>query len=128
MSYKVDSTWGTGHNATVTITNRGAAVNGWTLTWTTPAGQTLVNAWNATVTVGSGKGTARNLSYNGSLATGASTNFGMQVNAGLGGNGPGTRFALNGVRLHQLTDRTDRDVGACRLFVGESSTSATRFP
>ncbi|MDP9416802.1 MAG: glycoside hydrolase family 6 protein, partial [Actinomycetota bacterium] len=90
VSYKVDSAWNTGHTATVTITNRGAAVNGWTLTWATPAGQTLANAWNATVTLGSGRATARNVSYNGSLATGASTNFGLQVNAGTGGNGPGT--------------------------------------
>ncbi len=47
--------------------------------------------------MGSGKATARNVSYNGALATGASTSFGMQVNAGSGGNGPGTGFALNGV-------------------------------
>ncbi len=96
ISYKVDNSWATGHNATVTITNRGAAISSWTVGWTTPAGQTLANAWNATVTLGSGKGTARNLSYNGSLSTGASTSFGMQVNAGSGGNGPGTNFTLNG--------------------------------
>jgi mannan endo-1,4-beta-mannosidase len=59
------------------VTAGGAAVSGWTVTWTYGNGQTVNNAWNATVTSSGSSITARNVSYNGSLGAGASTSFGF---------------------------------------------------
>ncbi len=78
---KIDSSWGSGFTATVTVTNSGSvATNSWTVTWTWPAGQTFVNYWNAAVTQSGAAATAKNLSYNAVLGAGGATTFGMQVN------------------------------------------------
>ena len=43
--------WNNGFTADVTVTNTGTStVNGWTLTYALPAGQTVTSAWNAVVT------------------------------------------------------------------------------
>ncbi|MFC7545940.1 cellulose binding domain-containing protein [Plantactinospora sp. GCM10030261] len=65
----------------VRVTNTGSsALNGWTVTFTLPSGQTLAGSWNANVTSSGQTVTARNVGYNGSLAPGASATFGLQVN------------------------------------------------
>jgi chitodextrinase len=88
--------WNNGFTADVTITNTGTStVNGWTLTYALPAGQTVTSAWNATVSASGSAVTARNLSYNGTLAPGASTSFGYQGTHGGSYTSP-TAFALNG--------------------------------
>ncbi|QRK13019.1 PHB depolymerase family esterase [Archangium violaceum] len=64
----------------VTVTNRGtAAINGWTVTFSLPSGHTIASYWNATITTIGQTATARNGSYNGTLAPGGSTTFGVQV-------------------------------------------------
>ncbi|MEU9830145.1 cellulose binding domain-containing protein [Streptosporangium sp. NPDC048047] len=64
----------------VTVTNTGSSTtNGWTVTFTLPAGHTLSGSWNAGVTVNGQTVTARNVSHNGSLAPGAKASFGFQV-------------------------------------------------
>jgi mannan endo-1,4-beta-mannosidase len=74
------SQWSTGYVAGVTVTNTGsAAKNGWTVTFTLPPGHTITGYWNATVTVSGQTVTARNMSYNGTLAPNASTGFGFQA-------------------------------------------------
>ncbi|WP_248963872.1 extracellular catalytic domain type 1 short-chain-length polyhydroxyalkanoate depolymerase [Sphaerisporangium perillae] len=90
------NTWNNGFTADVTITNRGAtAINGWTVTWTWPGNQQVGNAWNATVTQSGAQVTARNVSYNGTIAPGAGTSFGFQ--AGYSGtNTAPSQFTLNG--------------------------------
>jgi endoglucanase len=90
------SAWNTGLTNNITITNTGtAAINGWTLTFTLPSGQTIVSGWNATYAPSSGSVTATNASYNGALAPGGSTTIGYQ--AGHTGNaGAPTGFKLNG--------------------------------
>lgn len=78
---RVDSSWNTGFQATVTVTNPGtAALKGWTVTWTWPGGQTVSNSWNATVTQTGAAVTAKNASHNGAVAAGGSTTFGLQGN------------------------------------------------
>jgi len=82
----IQSQWGSGtaggQIVTVTVANTSAqAATRWAVTWTA-TGQ-LVSAWNATVSVSGGTATAVNAAYNGSLAPGASTTFGMQL-AGTG--------------------------------------------
>src|SRR6185437_12595929 len=50
VSYAVGSQWQGGFGASVAVTNLGDPINGWTLTWSFGAGQTVTQAWNATVT------------------------------------------------------------------------------
>ncbi|BFU45460.1 PHB depolymerase family esterase [Krasilnikovia sp. MM14-A1004] len=95
IGYAVDA-WNTGLTATITITNTGAPLNGWTLGFTLPAGQSITSGWNATYTGTSGAITARNMSYNGALATGASTSIGLQATH-TGDAGRPAAFTLNGV-------------------------------
>ncbi len=88
--------WSNGFTAEVTVTNTGTGgINGWTLTYSLPAGQAITNSWNATVTTAGSAVTARNLTWNGSLAAGASTTFGYQGTHGGGYVSP-SAFALNG--------------------------------
>jgi poly(3-hydroxybutyrate) depolymerase len=88
--------WNTGLTANVTVTNTGtSAVNGWTVAFTLPTGQTISNGWNATYSPTSGRVTATNVSYNPGLAPGASVSFGFQATH-TGNSGPPTAYALNG--------------------------------
>ncbi|MFC0028606.1 cellulose binding domain-containing protein [Micromonospora chaiyaphumensis] len=88
--------WNNGFTADVTITNTGSStVNGWTLNYNLPSGQTITGSWNATVTQSGSAVTARNLSYNGTLAPGASTSFGYQATLS-GGFSTRSSFTLNG--------------------------------
>ncbi|MFC5911037.1 endo-1,4-beta-xylanase [Streptacidiphilus monticola] len=88
--------WNTGLTENITITNTGsAAINGWKLVFTLPSGQVVTNGWNATYAPTSGTVTATNVSYNGSLAPGASTTIGFQANH-TGDTAAPTSFTLNG--------------------------------
>jgi hypothetical protein len=90
------NTWNTGFTAAVTITNTSASpINTWSLTFTLPSGQTVTSAWNATISPSSGQVTATNVSYNGTIAAGASTNFGFQATHS-GNTGKPTSFTLGG--------------------------------
>lgn len=73
--------WGSGYVIQpATVTNTGTAtINGWTVTFTLPAGHSIVGSWNAVLTVSGQTITARNASYNGTLNAGGSTSFGFQV-------------------------------------------------
>ena len=55
-------------------------VNGWTVSWALPNGQTTTQAWNGTYTQNGANVTVTNMYYNGAIAPGASTNFGFLVN------------------------------------------------
>ncbi|MFR9778876.1 GH12 family glycosyl hydrolase domain-containing protein [Micromonospora sp. MS34] len=89
--------WNNGFTADVQITNTGSGtINGWTLTYNLPLGQTVTSAWNATVTQSGSAVTAKNLSYNGTLAPGASTSFGYQGTLSGAYSSPSS-FTLNGV-------------------------------
>jgi len=96
VDYTVTNQWGGGFGADVKITNLGDALSSWTLTWSFGAGQTVTQAWNTTATQSGAVVTARNVSYNGSVATGASTSFGFN-GSWTSSNAVPTSFALNGV-------------------------------
>jgi len=96
VSYSISSQWQGGFGASVGITNLGSPVTSWTLTWSFGAGQTITQLWNGAFTQSGANVTVKNLSYNGSLATGGSTNFGFN-GAWAGSNPVPTDFALNGV-------------------------------
>jgi len=77
----VQTQWQTGYVIEpARVANTGTAtINSWTVTFTLPAGQAITGSWNAVLTVNGQTVTARNASYNGTLAPGASTTFGFQV-------------------------------------------------
>ncbi|WP_174530674.1 cellulose binding domain-containing protein, partial [Micromonospora maritima] len=88
--------WPGGFTATVEVSPGDTAVSGWTVTWTYAGDDRITNGWNATVSQSGATVTARNLSYNGSIPAGGSTEFGVQGTYGTGGGVP-TGFTLNGV-------------------------------
>ncbi|WP_328475343.1 cellulose binding domain-containing protein [Actinoplanes sp. NBC_00393] len=88
--------WNSGFTANVTVANTGsAAINGWTLGFTLPSGQSVTNSWGATLTGSSGAISARNVGYNGSIAAGSSATFGFQGTYSGSFAAPST-FTLNG--------------------------------
>ncbi|MEV4054825.1 cellulase family glycosylhydrolase [Amycolatopsis sp. NPDC049688] len=93
------SNWGGGNGftANVTITNTGtSAVNGWTLAFTFAGGQQVtLPGWGATFAQSGAAVTAKNLSWNGTLAPNASTGIGF--NGTFSGTNPAPpAFTLNG--------------------------------
>lgn len=96
VEYGVAAQWTGGFVANVTIHETGDAVNGWTLTWTYAGGQQVSSAWNATVSQSGSTVTARNLVYNGSIASGGEVSFGFQGSTSGTANPAPTGFALNG--------------------------------
>lgn len=82
-SYTKTQDWGTGFEGKWTVKNTGTtALAGWTLEWDFPSGTKVTSAWDADVTNSVDHWTAKNKSWAGSLAPGASVSFGF--------NGTGT--------------------------------------
>jgi chitodextrinase len=78
-TYHIDSDWGSGFVATVTVKNNGsAAVRTWTATWTFGGSQKISNGWNATVTQSGAAVSATPVNWNASIPAGASVSFGFQ--------------------------------------------------
>ena len=76
-TYQVINSWNGGYQVTLTMTAGSSAINGWTLTWTQPSGNTITQLWNGTMTTSGSTVTVRSLSWNGSLGAGASTQIGF---------------------------------------------------
>jgi poly(3-hydroxybutyrate) depolymerase len=88
--------WNSGLTSEIVITNTGGApINGWSLVFTLPGGQTITSGWNASYSPTSGQVTARNASYNGTIAPGGSVSIGFQANH-TGNTGKPASFTLNG--------------------------------
>ncbi|SIS22277.1 Cellulose binding domain-containing protein, partial [Microbispora rosea] len=89
--------WNNGLTEQIAITNTGSStVNGWSLTFTLPSGQTITNGWNAGYSPSSGQVTATNVGYNGTMAPGSTTEIGFQATH-TGNAAKPTAFTLNGV-------------------------------
>jgi poly(3-hydroxybutyrate) depolymerase len=74
------SAWNSGLTANITLTNTGTtAINGWSLAFTLPAGQTITSGWNAGYSPSSGRVTATSASHNATIAPGASVGIGYQA-------------------------------------------------
>ncbi|MFI7042864.1 arabinofuranosidase catalytic domain-containing protein [Microbispora rosea] len=96
VDYSVTNQWPGGFGANVSIDNLGDPVNGWKLTWSFSAGQTITQLWNGTYTQSGSQVTVTNASYNGAIPSGGSTSFGF--NGAFNGSNPApSSFALNGV-------------------------------
>jgi cellulase/cellobiase CelA1 len=95
VSYSTPSDWGSGFTAAITITNNGPAITSWTLAYSYAGNQTLASGWSGNWTQSGKNVTVTNASWNGSLATGASTQIGANFNYS-GTNTAPTSFSING--------------------------------
>jgi arabinan endo-1,5-alpha-L-arabinosidase len=105
VGYTIGAQWGGGFTAEVAVTNLGDRLNGWTLTWSYGAGQTVQQAWNAGVTQSGTQVTATNTGWNAELATNATVSFGFNGSSTSSNPAP-TSFALNGVTCTGATATT----------------------
>jgi lysophospholipase L1-like esterase len=76
-TYSTVGQWSGGFQATVTVTAGGSATAGWTVGWQFANGQAVTQSWNAALSTSGSTVTARNVSYNGALGAGGSTQFGF---------------------------------------------------
>lgn len=88
--------WTGGFTADVRITNSGAGVSSWTLTFTMDASVRLVNGWNGVWSQSGTTLTVGNAAWNGNLPTGATTSTGFQGTYSGSSLPPPTAFRLNG--------------------------------
>jgi hypothetical protein len=79
------------------VTNNGAPVTSWTLTFTFGGNQRITQLWNGVVTQTGANVTVVNAPYNGSLGTGATVNPGFLATV-TGANATPTVFRLNGAQ------------------------------
>ncbi|WP_328536665.1 glycoside hydrolase family 18 chitinase [Streptomyces sp. NBC_00344] len=92
-TYTKASDWGSGFEGRWTVKNTGTtAISSWTVEWDFPSGTSVTSAWDADVTGSGNHWTAKNKSYNGSLAPGAGVSFGFNG----AGSGAPANCRLNG--------------------------------
>jgi endo-1,4-beta-xylanase len=97
IAYRVVNQWNVGFTASIAITNTGAAaINGWTLRWSFPSGQTVTNGWAGTYSQSGAQVTVTNLPWDAAIAPNASIS-GIGFNGAHNGtNAVPTAFTLNG--------------------------------
>ncbi|MFG2459476.1 glycosyl hydrolase family 18 protein [Streptomyces sp. NPDC048523] len=92
-TYAKTQDWGSGFEGKWTVKNTGTtSLSSWTVEWDFPSGTSVTSAWDADVTSAGTHWTARNKSWNGTLAPGASVSFGFN---GAGAGSP-ANCKLNG--------------------------------
>ncbi|MFI6015091.1 glycosyl hydrolase family 18 protein [Streptomyces sp. NPDC051243] len=92
-TYAKTQDWGSGFEGKWTVKNTGdTTISSWTVEWDFPSGTSVTSAWDADVTSSGTHWTARNKSWNGSLAPGASVTFGFNGT----GSGAPANCKLNG--------------------------------
>ena len=100
ISYSVVNQWPGGFQGQVVINNSGPPINGWTLAWSFPSTQSIYQLWNGAVTQTGANVSVANLSYNATIPTGGSVNFGFLSTWNNSVNPPPTSFTLNGSTCH----------------------------
>jgi chitinase len=92
-TYAKTQDWGTGFEGKWTVKNTGTtSLSSWTVEWDFPSGTSVTSAWDADVTSAGTHWTAKNKSWNGTLAPGASVSFGFNG----AGSGSPAGCKLNG--------------------------------
>jgi Cellulose binding domain len=77
-SYQVVSDWGSGYSGQYTLANRGSTVAGsWTLSFDLPAGTSVTSLWDGAYTVSGQKVSVSALSWDATIAAGASVEIGF---------------------------------------------------
>ncbi|MFD7653605.1 cellulose binding domain-containing protein, partial [Actinosynnema sp. NPDC059797] len=82
------NSWNGGFVATIRVTAGSSAISGWTVTTALPSGAAVTNSWNANRSGTTGTVQWRNVSYNGNVAAGQSTEFGFQGTGSAAGLSP----------------------------------------
>ncbi|MFE9902493.1 cellulose-binding domain-containing protein [Streptomyces achromogenes] len=95
VDYTVNE-WSGGYTAQIRVTNLGAALSAWRLTWTYGGDQHITSAWNATVTQTGRSVTAAGTAWNAALPSGGAADFGVQGTWQSADPAPAD-FSLNGV-------------------------------
>ena len=95
VAYSVVNSWPGGFQASITITNNAAALSSWTLGFTFGEDQAVSNGWGGIYTQTGQNMSVANASYDGALATGASTTIGFVGTAGSANDVP-AYFTVNG--------------------------------
>ena len=90
------SSWGGGYQGTIAVTNKGATVNNWSVTFTLPSGVTIQNGWNGTFSTSGSTVTVTAPTWSSSLAANAQTSIGFVA------NGPSNPLP-SGVKLNGAT-------------------------
>jgi len=97
VHYAVTNQWPGGFGVSMTIKNTGTTtINGWTLKFSFANGQTITQLWDGSYTQSGANVTVTNLSYNGTLAPGATAAPGFNGAWSTTNTSP-TAFTLNGV-------------------------------
>ena len=99
VQYTITNQWPGGFGVALTITNTGSTtINGWSLQFSFPNGQTITQLWNGSYTQSGSTVTITNLSYNATIAPGTSLSSEPGFNGAWNGtNSPPTAFTLNGI-------------------------------
>ena len=99
IGYTITNQWVPGFQVALSIENTGTTpINGWTLSWTFPNGQTVTQLWNGAETQSGSTVTVQNLSYNASIPAGSSYTAAGFTGTWSGTNSIPTAFTLNGVQ------------------------------
>ncbi|MGW2642032.1 glycoside hydrolase family 44 protein [Streptomyces sp. NPDC001348] len=94
VDYRVTNDWGSGFTATVTVTNKGAPLNGWQLGFTFPGSQKVTQGWNGTWKQSGTAVTVKDAGWNAAVATDASVGIGFNGSY-TGTNAVPKNFTLN---------------------------------
>ena len=74
---KLDNSWSSGFQATVTITAGSKPITGWKAVFSLPGGASVGQLWNGTLSASGSSAVVTNTAWNGGLAAAASTTFGF---------------------------------------------------
>ncbi|WP_307793400.1 cellulose binding domain-containing protein [Amycolatopsis sp. MtRt-6] len=98
VRYAVTDQWPNGFTANLWVTNTGnQTLNPWTTTWNFTAGQRVTHSWNGDFSQSGSRVTMKAVSYNLSLAPGATVNIGFNGSFDRGNPTP-VGFTLDGAR------------------------------
>ncbi|HEY7432756.1 MAG TPA: cellulose binding domain-containing protein [Streptosporangiaceae bacterium] len=97
VHYVVNSSWSGGFNASVTLTNKGSSViNGWTLTFTFPSGESVQSGWDGTWSQSGQQVTVTDAGWNSTVgANGGTVSIGFN-GSDSGQTTPPAAFFING--------------------------------
>ncbi|MFG3494301.1 cellulase family glycosylhydrolase [Streptomyces sp. NPDC047928] len=95
VEYTTVNEWAGGFQGSVTVTNNGSTLNGWSLGFDFTGGQRVTQGWGARWSQSGTSVTAANESWNATLTTGASVTAGF-IGSSSGANPSPTAFTLNG--------------------------------
>ena len=126
VDYNVSGQWADGFQGTVGITNKGAALTSWTITFEFAGGEKVTQGWNGDWKQSGTTATVKNTSWNGSLSTGHTVTAGF-IGSRSGPTSTPVSFKLNGKSCSSGADTTPAPGATVEPSFSESS-SPTATP